>query len=664
MTTLKARQKPTRGAAETPRSNLELGHEAFARRRWAEAHRLLSAADKETELSGEDLEALADVCFASGQLAEGTQTRERAYAAYEASHDHAGAGRLAVMLAGDYFRANSIAVAGGWINTANQLLGELPESAGHSMQAFLQGMMCAFQGDVGGAEVHLRRATEIAKRVGAVDPEMMSQVMHANCLVRLGRVDEGMRLVDQAMAAAVSGRLRPFYATMVYCSTLESCIDVLDLGRALEWADVAKKCCVKENLVPATGDCRLHRASVLRYRGDWTEAEAEARDSVADVAWNPTHVGEAMYEIGSIQLLRGDLHAAEEAFQRAVEFGNRPQPGLALLRMAQGRMQSALTAITEAVDEEAQPLARSRLLPAQVEIALAAGNIDLARTAVARLRQDSAPFESAGKQAELACAEGAVHLAAGDLANALASCRAAAKLWKQIGSPYEAARAQVQIAEALSARGDADAAAMELRGAVATFERLGAVREARRAINVLTNLEGALEKERGAVKTVRRAFMFTDIVKSTDLIAVIGDEAWADVLRWHDQTLGMLFGKHRGEEVDHAGDGFLVVFPEANDAIECAIEIQRKLAEHRRAHGFAPQLRIGVHADVATYSGRHFSGKGVHKAARIASLADAGEIIATRDVAQGRSVVGEPQTVRLKGLDEPVEVVRLAWKSV
>lgn len=646
-----------------PQSNLEMGREAFARRRWDEAYRFLSAADQEVELSGEDLEALAEVCFASNQLAAGTQTRERAYAAYEASRDYSGAARLAVMLAGDYFRSGSIAVAGGWINTANQLLADLPESGGHAMQAFLLGMMCDFQGDVEGAVGELRRATEIARRVVAVDLEMMSQVMHANCLVRLGRVDEGMRLVDLAMAAAVSGRLRPFYATMVYCSTLESCIDVLDLGRALEWADVARKCSVKENLVPATGDCRLHRASVLRYRGDWTEAEAEARGSVADVAWNPSHVGEAMYEVGSIQLLRGDLHAAEEAFQRAVEFGYRPQPGLALLRMAQGRMQSALTGITEAVDEENQPLARSRLLPAQVEIALAAGNIDLAAAAVARLRQDIAPFESAGKQAELACAEGAVQLAAGDLANALVSCRLAAKLWKQIGSPYEAARAQAQVAGVQSARGDADAAAMELRGAVATFERLGAVREARRAIGALTKLEGALDNQRGAVKTVRRAFMFTDIVKSTDLIVVIGDEAWSDVLRWHDQTLGTLFGKHRGEEVDHAGDGFLVVFPAADDAIECAIEIQRKLAEHRRTHGFAPQLRIGVHADVATYSGRHFSGKGVHKAARIASLADGGEIIATREVASGRALVGEPQTVQLKGLDEPVEVVRLAWKS-
>jgi class 3 adenylate cyclase len=283
--------------------------------------------------------------------------------------------------------------------------------------------------------------------------------------------------------------------------------------------------------------------------------------------------------------------------------------------------------------------------------------------AAARLRQDIAPFDSAGKQAELACAEGAVQLATGDLANALASTRRGAKLWQQIGSPYEAARAQVQCAEVQGARGDVDAAAMELRAANATFGRLGAVLDARRAISVLTRLEGALEKETGSTKTVRRAFMFTDIVKSTDLIAVIGDEAWADVLRWHDQTLGALFGKHHGEEVDHAGDGFLVVFPDASDALECAIEIQRKLAEHRRSHGFAPQLRIGVHCDVATFSGRHYSGKGVHKAARIAALADGGEIIATREVAAGRQLVGEPQIVQLKGLDEPVEVVRLAWKS-
>jgi class 3 adenylate cyclase len=658
MTTLETRQDQ-----RTTESNLEMGRAAFGQRQWSAAYRFLGAADKEVQLNGQDLEALAEVGFASNQLAEGTQTRERAYAAYEASHDYDGAARLAVMLAGDYIRSHSMAVAGGWINTANRLLGDLPESGGHAMQAFFQGMMRHFQGDDEGALVELRHATEIARRVGAVDTEMMSQVCEAYSLVQLGQVEEGMQLVDVAMAAAVSGRLRPFSATIVYCSTLQACVDVLDLGRALEWADVAKKCCVKENLVPATGDCRLHRASVLRYRGDWTEAEAEARDSVDEGGWNQGHIGEAMYEIGAIQLLRGDLEAAEQAFQRAVEFGHRPQPGLARLRLAQGRVQAALSSITEAVNEEAHPLARSRLLPAQVEIALAAGNVDLAITAVARLRQDIAPFDSAGKQAELACAEGAVQLAAGDLVNALASCRLGAKLWKQIGSPYEAARAQVHIAEVQTARGDADAAAMELRAAVATFERLGAVRDARRAISALTQLEGALEKEAGMTKTVRRAFMFTDIVKSTDLISAIGDEAWSDVLRWHDQTLGALFGKHHGEEVDHAGDGFLVVFPEANDALECAIEIQRKLAEHRRSHGFAPQLRIGVHCDVATFSGRHYSGKGVHKAARIAALADGGEIIATRDIAQGRPLVGEPQTVQLKGLDEPVEVVRLAWKS-
>jgi class 3 adenylate cyclase len=641
-----------------------MGREAFAQRRWSVAYHFLAAADKEVQLNGQDLEALAEVCFASNQIPEGVQARERSYAAFEARHDDDGASRLAVMLAGDYMRSNSFAVAGGWINTANRLLIDLPESAGHAMQAFLQGMMLTFQGDNDGAVAELRRATEIARRVGAIDPEMMSQVMVAYLLVQLGQVEEGMRLVDVAMTAAVSGRLRPFSATIVYCSTLEACVDVLDLGRALEWADVAKKCCVSENLVPATADCKLHRASVLRYRGDWTEAEAEARDSVDAVDWHPTHVGQAMYEIGAIQLLRGDLGAAEEAFQRSVEFGWRPQPGLARLRLAQGRVQAALTGITEAVNEETQPLARSRLLPAQVEIAVAAGNIDLATTAAARLRQDIAPFDSAGKQAELACAEGAVQLAAGDLANALTSTRRGAKLWQQIGSPYEASRAQVQCAEVQIARGDADAAAMELRAAVATFERLGALLDARRAISVLTGLEGALEKETGSTKTVRRAFMFTDIVKSTDLIAVIGDEAWADVLRWHDQTLGTLFGTHRGEEVDHAGDGFLVVFPQVNDALECAIEIQRKLAEHRRSHGFAPQLRIGVHSDVATYSGRHYSGRGVHKAARIASLADGGEIIATRDVVQGRPFVGEPQIVQLKGIDEPVEVVRLAWKSV
>jgi adenylate cyclase len=169
-----------------------------------------------------------------------------------------------------------------------------------------------------------------------------------------------------------------------------------------------------------------------------------------------------------------------------------------------------------------------------------------------------------------------------------------------------------------------------------------------------------LVSERG-VKT----FLFTDIVRSTDLVSAIGDDAWLDVVRWHDETLRSLFAEHGGEEVDHAGDGFFVAFDDPASAIGCAVAIQRALAEHRRAHGFAPSVRIGIHTTAATKSGRTFRGKGVHEAARIASLAEGGEIVASHDTAasSARSIpVSDAREVRLKGISDPVEIVTIDWR--
>ncbi len=164
-------------------------------------------------------------------------------------------------------------------------------------------------------------------------------------------------------------------------------------------------------------------------------------------------------------------------------------------------------------------------------------------------------------------------------------------------------------------------------------------------------------------RRVQKTFMFTDIVKSTKLVEVLGDEAWETLLRWHDQTLRSLFSAHNGEEVVTTGDGFFVGFDSPEGAIGCAIAIQRRLSEHRKEHGFAPQVRIGVHASEATQAGRDFKGKGVHEAARIAALAEGGEILSSRETATAaHAAVSEPRTVTLKGLSEPVEVVSVEWR--
>jgi class 3 adenylate cyclase len=166
-----------------------------------------------------------------------------------------------------------------------------------------------------------------------------------------------------------------------------------------------------------------------------------------------------------------------------------------------------------------------------------------------------------------------------------------------------------------------------------------------------------------APRRVEKTFMFTDIEGSTTLVEALGDDAWQGVLRWHDETLRSLFAEHKGEEVVATGDGFFVGFDSPDDALACAVAIQRRLAEHRRTAGFAPKVRIGVHAAGATQVGRNFSGKGVHEAARIAALADGDEILSSRSTAvDGRFPISEPRTVTLRGTAEPVEIVTVDWR--
>jgi class 3 adenylate cyclase len=257
-----------------------------------------------------------------------------------------------------------------------------------------------------------------------------------------------------------------------------------------------------------------------------------------------------------------------------------------------------------------------------------------------------------------------VLLAADDPKEASRTLRRAVTHWQDVEAPYEGARTRVLLAEAIRGQGDDDTAAIELRAARSTFEKLGAVPDRNAVDELLADASaatGPLASERG-VKT----FLFTDIVKSTDLVSAIGDEAWLDVVRWHDETLRSLFATHRGEEVDHAGDGFFVAFDDPAAALECAVATQRKLAEHRRAHGYAPSVRIGVHATAASRLGKAFRGKGVHEAARIAALAEGGEILASSETVAhaGRAIaVSDPRELSLKGISAPIEVVAIDWRA-
>ena len=163
-------------------------------------------------------------------------------------------------------------------------------------------------------------------------------------------------------------------------------------------------------------------------------------------------------------------------------------------------------------------------------------------------------------------------------------------------------------------------------------------------------------------RRVLKTFMFTDVVGSTNLVEVLGDEAWDTLLRWHDTTLREVFTAHEGREISTTGDGFFVGFDSPELAVAAAVAIQRRLAEHRQKAGFAPQVRIGLHAADANQVGDNYRGRGVHEAARIAALANGGEIMASADTVGEGFRTSAARSEILKGFSEPIEVVTVDWR--
>jgi class 3 adenylate cyclase len=304
---------------------------------------------------------------------------------------------------------------------------------------------------------------------------------------------------------------------------------------------------------------------------------------------------------------------------------------------------------------------RGRLLPAAIDIALARGDIESAHQAVEEFEAIAAGYERPLFEAGALTAKGELLMKEDRPSEAGPILGRSWRMWMENDLPYESARARLRYAEALAAEGDTTTAKRDMRAARAAFERLGASLDLQR-VNALLG-----EEQEGAASAGRAAkvFMFTDIVTSTDLVGLMGDEAWGELLSWHNRELRSSFASHRGVEVESTGDGFFVTFDQASDAIECAVDIQRRLSRHRREHGFSPTVRIGLHAAEATKEGHDYRGLGVHVAARIGSAASGEEILASAEVleqaGQIRFQLSEPRALTLKGVREPVEVRAINW---
>jgi class 3 adenylate cyclase len=649
---------------DTRDEQLRAGREALRRHAWHEAFEGLRAADAAEPLSPQDLELFAETAQWVGRLDDAIAGYERAHRSYLEQGKPRRAGFMAIQAAHGYFAKAQGSLASGWLRRAERLLESEQDSIeyGHLLRA--RGLNAK---DPEEALANARAAYALATRLGDRDLAALELQEQGRLLITRGEVADGLALIEEVAVSAVSGELGPLTTGDIYCNAIDVCRRLADYGRAGEWTDAARQWCDRQGILGFPGICRVSRASILRLRGALTDAAVEASQACEELrpyAVAPT--AEAFYELGEIRLRLGDLPAAEEAFRQAHELGRDPQPGLSMLRLAEGRVEIARAAIRRALgDDSRDRLARAQLLPAQVEIALIAGDVETARDAVEELEAIAATYRTEAMEAAALCARGQLQFATGDEAGAHRNLRAGFRRWQELDAPYETARVRMRLAAVCRAVGDLGTAALELAAARSAFERLGAVIDTARAAEAQATLSAAASAEPQAQWTETRTFMFTDIVRSTQLVEAIGDEAWADLVRWHDQALRALFSAHGGEEIDHAGDGFFVAFPSARRALDCSVAIQRALLDHRRQQGFAPQVRIGLHAAAAQRRDGGYRGKGVHVAARIAALAEAGEILASRDtvdVTPPGVTVFPPRAVALKGLSEPLEVVSVGWR--
>jgi class 3 adenylate cyclase len=638
--------------------SLSGARQAAARHAWREAYDEYSRADR-ADLTPADLESFADAAWWTGKLDEAIKLREDSYAGFAAAGEKHSAARLALTLSWDHSGRDAFSVSHGWFANAERLLEKEAESVEHGFLALTQGVNALFgAGSLQDAVAHFDLAYELGQRFGDRDTQVLALGGKGRALVKLGEAEEGLALLDEASAAAVCGELRPYSTGLVYCITITSCQEVGDYRRAAEWTEAANRWCDRLDVTGFPGACRIHRAEIMRLRGDLVGAEKQAVAACEELHdFERSITAGGYYEIGEIRRRLGDFAAAEEAYQMANELGRDPQPGLALLRLAEGKVDGAVAGVTRALRDLQDPLSRLRRLPAQVEIAIAAGDLRTARAAADEFERIVDSYKIGGRRAlafdaTAHLASGQIKLAEGDTEAAVRCLQRARDEWQQVGAPYETAEARMLLGIAFRRQGDEHAATAELEAAAAVFARLGARLDEERVKELLGRLE------------TRRTFLFTDIVDSTRLLETLGAEKWKRLLARHDELVRERIGESGGEVIKQTGDGFFASFGNPKAAIEAAVRIQRALD----AEIVAPDVRIGAHtggafatdADLTDYGGQ-----GVHTAARIGAAARPGEILVSADTLDGVGTafrLSQPRAEVLKGFERPVEVVSVDWR--
>lgn len=464
-------------AAETE-DLVRRAHVAFEEQRWQQAAESLAAAAAVSPLTLEDLDRLATASYLAGDDAASADARTRAHHAAVEAGDAPRAVRHAFWLGFGFANRGDMAQAGGWFARAQRLLetcGDDCVERGYLLMPLAIQQLEA--GDIDGAQRTASEITAAGERHGDVDLATLGRLGSGQAAALAGDGARGMTVLDEAMVAVTAGEVSPVVAGIVYCGLIEACHLAFDVRRAREWTDALSRWCdAQPQLVPYRGQCLIHRSQILQLDGRWGDAVVEVERACAQLAELPA-AGSAWYQRAELQRLRGELAEADRSYREASRFGHDPQPGLALLRLAEGNLEAAAAAVRRGIGEATDASSRAMRLPAYVEVLVAAGDVDAASAAADELRDVADDLDAPLLRARAEHAAGAVSLARGDAQGSLAALRAAAARWTQLDSPFEAARTRVLVAEACALLGDDDTAAVERDEARRVFEQLGALPE-------------------------------------------------------------------------------------------------------------------------------------------------------------------------------------------
>ena len=458
---------------------LQHGRDSFGRRSWDEAYRAFARTDDAQALGADDLESAATAAYLTGRDEDYLKLLERAHRAHLDSGDAGRAALCAFWIGLRLVFRGEMGPATGWFGRARRIVEQ--EARDGVEQGYLFLPLVEQQIKSG----NLAAADEAASQAAAVgakfrDADLVTMALHLQGRIRLReqKVEQGLALLDEAMVSVTTGELSPIVTGLVYCSVIDACQQVCAFSRAGEWtAALAQWCAGQPQLVAFTDRCLVHRSEIMQLHGAWDEAIAEARRACTRFEQKDDQriAAAAHYQQGEIHRLRGEFKSAEAAYRNASQWGWEPQPGLALLRMQQGRLDAAAAAMRRCVGAATDPLQRVRLLSAHVEIMLAAQKLDEARTACRELENLAAVYDTELPRAMAAHARGTVELADGKPREALPFLQRARQAWQELDTPYLAARTRVELARACRELGDEEGAGMELDAARAVFERVGAV---------------------------------------------------------------------------------------------------------------------------------------------------------------------------------------------